>query len=144
MPARGLNPANPPAMSWCKLWALVTLMSTPSSVIVYTGGMADTALLRDLLVAAGIEAQLGNEIMGTMAPYMVAGGAMAAIKVVVPGDRLEEAKAIVMEFAERATEAAPSGVPAFQPWECRCCHEQNDGTFDICWNCQSERTEDRR
>ncbi len=119
-------------------------MSTHPLVIVYTGGMADTALLRDLLVAAGIEAQLGDEVMGTMAPYMVAGGAMAAIKVVVPEDRLEEAKPIVMEFAERATEAPPSGAPPFQPWECPCCHEQNDGTFDICWNCQSERTEDRR
>ncbi len=118
-------------------------MSTSNRVIVYTGGSADTALLRDLLVAAGIEAQLGDEVMGTMAPYMVAGGAMAAIKVVVPEEHFEEAKAIVMEFAERATEAPPFGAPAFQPWECPCCHERNDGTFDICWNCQSEKTEDR-
>jgi hypothetical protein len=118
-------------------------MSTPSWVIVYTGGTADTALLRDLLVAAGIEAQLGDEVMGTMAPYIVSGGTMAAIKVVVPGEKLEEAQGIVEGFAERATEAAPSGAPAVQPWECPCCHEQNDGTFDICWNCQSERTEDR-
>jgi hypothetical protein len=119
-------------------------MSTPSRVIVYTGGMADTALLRDLLVAAGIEAQLGDEVMGTMAPYIVSGGTMAAIKVVVPEERLEQARTIVEEFASPEAKAAPFGAPAFQPWECPCCHEQNDGTFDICWNCQSERTEDRR
>jgi hypothetical protein len=114
-------------------------MPTPHRVIVYTGGMADTALLRDLLVAGGIDAQLGDEVMGTMAPYMVAGAAMAAIKVVVPEDRLEEARAIVAEFAGLEAEAEPSCAPAFQPWECPCCHERNDGTFDICWNCQSER-----
>jgi hypothetical protein len=109
-------------------------------VIVYTGGMADTALLRDLLVAAGIEAQLGDEVMGTMAPYMVAGGAMAAIKVLVPEDRREEARAIVEDFVGREAGAPQPGAPPFQPWECPCCHEQNDGTFDICWNCQSEKT----
>ena len=118
-------------------------MSTQNPVVVYTGGMADTALLRDLLVAAGIEAQLGDEVMGTMAPYIVSGGTMAAIKVVVPEERLEEARGIVTEFSERATEASQSGAPALEPWECRCCHERNDGTFDICWNCQSERTESR-
>ena len=114
-------------------------MSTPPWVIVYTGGMADTALLRDLLVAAGIEAQLGDEVMGTMAPYILSGGTTAAIKVVVPEERVEEARGIVAEFSERATDA-----PAFQPWECPCCHERNDGTFDICWNCQSEKAEGRR
>jgi len=115
-------------------------MSTPSWVIVYTGGMADTALLRDLLVAAGIEAQLGDEVMGTMAPYIVTGGTAAAIKVVVPKDRLEEAMAIVEDFTGREAGAPEPGAPPFLPWECPCCHERNDGTFDICWNCQSEKT----
>jgi len=119
-------------------------MSTPHWVIVYTGGMADTALLRDLLVAAGIEAQLGDEVMGTMAPYIVSGGTTAAIKVVVPEERLEEARKIVEEFSEPATDTPPSGAPEFRQWECPCCHERNDGTFDICWNCQSEKVEDRR
>ncbi len=119
-------------------------MPTPAWAIVYTGGAADTAVLRDVLVAAGIEAQLGDEVMGTMAPYIVAGGTMAAIKVVVPEDRLEEARAILAEFTGRGAGAPAPGVPAFRPWECPCCHEQNDGTFDICWNCQSEKIEDRR
>ncbi len=119
-------------------------MPTPSRVIVYTGGMADTALLRDLLVGAGIEAELGDEVMGTMAPYIVSGGTMAAIKVVVPEERLDEARVIVDEFVERATPAPRPGAPEIQPWECPCCHERNDGTFDICWNCQSEKIEDRR
>lgn len=115
-------------------------MPTPRSVIVYTGGTADTAMLRDVLVAAGIEAQLRDEVMGTMAPYIVAGGTTAGVKVVVPEDRFEEARAIAEDFTGREAGAPEPGAPPFQPWECPCCHEKNDGTFDICWNCQSERT----
>lgn len=113
-------------------------MSTTPWVIVYAGGSADTALLRDLLDAAGIPTRLGDEVMGTMAPYVIAGGTMAAIKVLVPEDRVNEARPIVVQLAERDKEETSSSE-AFQPWECPCCHEQNDGSFDICWNCQTER-----
>jgi hypothetical protein len=119
-------------------------MSTHSWVIVYEGGSADTGELRDLLEAAGIPATLGDEVMGTMAPYIIAAGTTAAIKVLVPEDRVEDARPIVVEFAAVKTGTPAPGAPPFQPWECPCCHEQNDGTFDICWNCQSEKTEDRR
>ena len=108
-------------------------------VIVYAGGSADTALLRDLLEAAGVEARLGDEVMGTMAPYVIAGGTTAAIKVLVPEDRLDDAREIVVEFGEHAKDEAAPPVHGFRPWECPCCHEQNDGTFDLCWNCQTER-----
>jgi hypothetical protein len=116
-------------------------MSTTSWVIVYEGGGADTAMLRDLLEGAGIPATLGDEIMGVMAPYEIAHGTTAAIKVLVPDDRLEDARPVVVEFARRGTEAPPPGGLPFGPWECPCCHEQNDGTFDICWNCQTVRIE---
>ena len=49
-------------------------MTTPAWVIVYTGGPAETGVLRDLLEGAGIPATLGDEVMGTMAPYVIAGG----------------------------------------------------------------------
>jgi hypothetical protein len=107
-------------------------------IIVYAGGTADTALLRDLLGAAGVAARLGDEVMGSMAPYVIAGGNTAAVKVLVPEDQLDEARDVVVEFAERAKlDAQDNG--AFQPWECPCCHEKNDGSFDICWNCQTEK-----
>jgi hypothetical protein len=117
-------------------------MTTPAWVIVYTGGPAETGVLRDLLEGAGIPATLGDEVMGTMAPYVIAGGTMAAIKVLVPEDRVEDAQPIVEGFAEPQTEAPQAGVPPYEPWECPCCHERNDGTFDICWNCQTVRVED--
>lgn len=24
------------------------------------------------------------------------------------------------------------------PWQCTACQEENDGSFEVCWNCQSE------
>ena len=108
-------------------------------VIVYAGGAADSALLRDLLDAAGVSARLGDEVMGTMAPYVIAAGTTAAIKVLVPDDQVDEAREVVVEFAERARNDARVGSLQFEPWECPCCHEQNDGSFEICWNCQTEK-----
>lgn len=114
-------------------------MLTTPWVIVYAGGAADTGVLRDLLDAAGVPARLGDEVMGTMAPYMISGGATAAIKVLVPEDRLADARKVVVEFAEGAKNEPEPGATMGQPWECPCCHESNDGSFDLCWNCQSER-----
>jgi hypothetical protein len=114
-------------------------MPNTAWVVVYAGGAADTALLRDLLVAAGVTARLGDEAMGTIAPYVIAGGTTAAVKVLVPEDQLEDARSIVVEFAGRSKGSAEPVAAPFEPWECPCCHEQNDGTFDICWNCQTER-----
>jgi hypothetical protein len=108
-------------------------------VIVYAGGTADTALLRDLLDAAGVSAQLGDEVMGSMAPYVIAAGTTAAVKVLVPEDQLDDARDVVIEFAERSRTEASQGTAGVAPWECPCCHERNDGSFDICWNCQSEK-----
>jgi hypothetical protein len=108
-------------------------------IIVYAGGTADTAVLRDLLESAGVSARLGDEVMGSMAPYVIAGGNTAAVKVLVPEDQLDDAREVVVEFAERAKNDEPAAAGQFQPWECPCCHEQNDGSFDICWNCQTEK-----
>jgi Gamma-glutamyltranspeptidase len=114
-------------------------MPTVPWVIVYAGGAADTALLRDLLDAAGVPARLGDEVMGTMAPYVIAGGTTAAVKVLVPEDRLDDARGVVVEFGEHVKGEPDPGAPLGRAWECPCCHEANDGSFDICWNCQTER-----
>ena len=115
-------------------------MSTVPWVVVYAGGAADTALLRDMLEAAGLSPRLGDEAMGTMAPYMIDGGALSSIKVLVPDDQVEAAREVAVEFAERAGNEPEPGSPQFEPWECPCCHERNDGSFDICWNCQTEKS----
>jgi hypothetical protein len=95
-------------------------MQTIPWVVVYSGGTADTAVLCDLLGAEGVPARLGDEVMGTMAPYMIDGGTLASVKVMVPEDRLEEARKVVVEFAERAKNEPEPGSSMFQPWECPC------------------------
>ncbi len=77
--------------------------------------------------------------MGTLAPYVIEGGQTAAVKVLVPEDRVDDAEEVVNEFVGEAKAQADAASTPFRPWTCPCCHEQNDGTFDICWNCQTEK-----
>jgi hypothetical protein len=115
-------------------------MPTPAWVIVYTGNATDTAMLYSLLEAEEIPVRIGDEAMGTLAPYMIEGGQIASVKLLVPEDRIEDAEEVVNEFAEDVRARADNASPSFRPWTCPCCHEQNDGTFDICWNCQTEKS----
>jgi hypothetical protein len=115
-------------------------MSTPLWVIVYAGTAADTAMLYSLLEAEEIPVRIGDEVMGTMAPYMIDGGQIAAVKVMVPEDRVDDAQEVVSEFVEGSKVRSGPASLVLQRWECPCCHEHNDGTFDICWNCQTEKS----
>jgi hypothetical protein len=114
-------------------------MPTPAWVIVYTGTATDTAMLYSLLDAEEIPARIGDEVMGTLAPYLIEGGQIASVKLLVPEDRLDDAQEVVNEFVDGAKARTGTAVPVFQPWTCPCCHEHNDGSFDICWNCQTEK-----
>ena len=111
------------------------LMATPAWIIVYTGSAVDTAMLYSLLEAEEIPVRIGDEFMGSLAPYVIEGGQTAAVKVLVPEDRVVDAEEVVSEFVEETK--AQAAAPSFTPWTCSCCHEQNDGTFEICWNCQT-------
>ena len=113
-------------------------MPTPAWVIVYTGNAVDTAMLYSLLEAEEIPVRIGDEVMGTLAPYVIEGGQSAAVTVLVPEDRVVDAEEVVSEFVEE-TKSQAAAAPSFTPWTCPCCHEQNDGTFEICWNCQTEK-----
>jgi hypothetical protein len=114
-------------------------MPSPAWVIVYTGSAADTAMLYSLLEAEEIPVRVGEEIVGTLAPYAIEGG-RAAVEVLVPDDRVDDAEEVVNEFVSEAKAQAGAPSPSFKPWTCPCCHEHNDGTFDLCWNCQTEKS----
>ncbi len=30
-------------------------------------------------------------------------------------------------------------APPTEPWSCSSCNEENDGSFDFCWKCQTEK-----
>jgi hypothetical protein len=114
-------------------------MPTPAWVIVYSGNAADTAMLYSLLEAEEIPVRIGDETMGTLAPHIIDGGQTSAVKVLVPEDRVVDAEEVVNEFVEDAKAQADAASPLSRPWTCPCCREQNDGTFDICWNCQTQK-----
>ena len=114
-------------------------MSPPAWVIVYSGTATSTAMLYSLLEAEEIPARIGDEVMGTLAPYHVEGGQGAAVKVMVPEDRVDDAEEVVSEFVEDLRSQAAASQA--RPWTCPTCHEPNDGTFDICWNCQAEKNQ---
>jgi hypothetical protein len=114
-------------------------MPAPAWVIVFAGNAADTAMLYSLLEAEEIPVRIGDEVMGTLAPYLIEGGQGAAVKVMVPEDRVDDAEEVVGEFVDDLKSQATGST--FKPWTCPCCHEPNDGTFDICWNCQSDKNQ---
>ncbi|HEY3382575.1 MAG TPA: DUF2007 domain-containing protein [Vicinamibacterales bacterium] len=105
-------------------------------VIVYAGGTADATVLRDLLEGSGVSAMLADEVMGTMAPFVIAAGNAPAVKVLVPEDQLDDARDVVVDFA---VSSKAIGRIEGAPWRCRRCGEENEPQFDTCWNCQAEK-----
>ncbi len=120
---------------------MLCCMAATRWVVVHAGTTAEAATFCSLLEAAGIPSRAGDEIVENLAPSINDSG-MAAVEVLVPEDRADAAREIVTEFVGRSTRRSEPAVPTFRPWECPCCHEQNDGSFDICWNCQTEKTLD--
>ncbi len=112
-------------------------MPKPQWVVVYAGGTSDTNLLCDLLTANGVTPRLADEMMGSLAPFVIAAGHSTAVKVLVPEDQLDDARDVVVEFAE----AGPGGLAreAGSSWRCPHCGEECEANFDACWNCQTDR-----
>jgi len=110
-------------------------MSASPWVAVHSGNLTEATFLRDFLRREGISAQLGDEAMGTLAPFLVDGGSLSAAKVLVPEDQAEQAGSVIAEF----TAGRSSVVPQLAAWKCRLCSAENEGQFAVCWQCQSPR-----
>ncbi len=83
----------------------------------------------NLLENADIQTTLKNEF---------AGGAVGELSVFeswlelwILHDRDYERAKILLDRVERGADELP--------WECHRCQEQNEGTFDHCWQCQMDR-----
>lgn len=102
---------------------------TPNMKLVYTNeNRLIVANAQNLLSIDGIESELKNEYssggMGGLPPMET----WAEIWVEI--EDYSRAKAIVDKFMN----AAPK-----ETWICRGCSEENDGNFEICWNCQNQK-----
>lgn len=56
------------------------------------------------------------------------------VDVYVPEDQLDSARELVRAFLVDGASARESRG---EPWTCPTCREENEATFEICWNCQS-------
>ena len=84
--------------------------------------------VRNILSLNRIETVLKNEFLSSGA------GELSPIDVWpelwVSEDDFDKAQAIVAEIQSPAGEHA---------WFCRRCHERNEPTFEICWQCQADQ-----
>lgn len=75
------------------------------SIVIYAGTSIDAGFVKSLLEDASIGAFLKDEIMGTLAPWLVAPGGVGAVKVVVARRDLDRAKPIVQKFVDERSSA---------------------------------------
>jgi hypothetical protein len=57
------------------------------------------------------------------------------VELQVPADKVDAARLVLRRY-EADSEA--DAAPAAQAWTCRRCGEENESSFEACWNCQAE------
>ncbi len=60
------------------------------------------------------------------------------VELFVASEDLARAREIVSEYESRKMDGLPPDGTD-NPWDCTACGETVDGTFEVCWNCQSPR-----
>ena len=83
---------------------------------------------KNMLELAGIEPHMKNEFAQGAAGDLVPNETWPELWVL--DDDFEKAQAVVKVLNEKMTG---------EDWTCASCHEANASTFEICWNCQTER-----
>ncbi len=90
--------------------------------------------IRTRLDAAGILAVINGADVHIAFSYF--GTALGGVKLEVAPEDYDRAVQLLEEDASKAS--------ILGPWICRACKEQNEATFEICWNCKKPRDEDDR
>jgi hypothetical protein len=96
---------------------------------VYTAADTQEAhLIQTALADAGIEAH----VVGDQLQYVQA-VSPTAVRVWVKTEQFDQAREIIANHQPHA----PSTAPVGSEWNCPKCGEENEPTFEICWNCQT-------
>jgi hypothetical protein len=96
--------------------------------------VSETTLVRDALVHHGVEVTVQNQHSGRSA---VPGFRPPAEVWVSRDDDYENARQIVID-----TIATLNSKSDTKPWVCSSCEEENPPSFDSCWNCGRDKTND--
>ncbi len=84
--------------------------------------------VRNMLEAQGIEVQVKNDRLYTVAGEVPLTECMAEVWVLKP---------LSYRFAEQLIAEMERGEGGgFAAWRCQHCGENNEGNFALCWNCQ--------
>jgi hypothetical protein len=84
--------------------------------------------VKNVLEQIGIEVQLKNEFVRSALGEVAAQHTWLEIWVVKENE-FEKASEIVKHITNKASD---------DEWQCKNCNENNDSSFEICWNCQNE------
>ena len=90
-------------------------------------------LIRGLLNQSSIESEIQGENL-----TIAAGGLPAdvyQVDVFVDDSKYSEALEVILNYEQILHKPAKDG----ESWECEGCEKINPDTFEICWNCQSNR-----
>ena len=102
---------------------------------IYSASNATEAhLIQGLLEQASIDAILSGENL-----TIAAGGLPAdvfQVEISVDEDKYSEALKVISNYEEMLKLPVKDG----ESWECEECKKVNPETFEICWNCQTNRT----
>jgi len=85
--------------------------------------------VKNIIEANGIETVLKNEFSSGAIGEVAAIDAWVELWIMNDGE-FEIAQTMITHMQSKADEP---------DWQCRQCDEENDASFDICWNCQFER-----
>jgi len=105
-------------------------MGEDKLVAVYRAGNSiEGNFVQSLLVEEGIPVKLRpNSSSGRR-------GDNGEVEVQVPAERFDAAKRVIDRY--EAGLSSDEGADT-RPWNCRRCGEENEASFESCWNCQAE------
>ncbi|MBC48069.1 MAG: DUF2007 domain-containing protein [Thiotrichales bacterium] len=100
--------------------------------LIYTHENRIMALnVRNVLMNHGFDVSLNNEFASS------ASGGLAPVDTwpelwLLNNDDFDRAKKVIDTITNEAVLAK---------WQCKSCHEENDSSFDYCWQCHTESTQ---
>ena len=97
-------------------------------VLLTGGNLLQAHTWKGLLETSGIDVDLrGEALMGGVGELSVD---MQTVELWIAPEQLNEAQALL------------ASLDVEQPqWQCVQCHEQNEASFELCWQCSSSRSE---
>jgi hypothetical protein len=96
---------------------------------------AEAHLLRALLADAGIESLILNEMLqAAQGDFGLAPEVAPQVALLDPRDH-PRALAVLEEMLARSR----PGAEEHALWSCAACGEENDSSFELCWQCQAPR-----